>query len=71
GELPHRHATLDEVAAVAGVSLSVASRVINHAPHVSRAKREAVEKAVRKLGYVPDPKARAAAGSQPPGRSQL
>ncbi|MFC8337607.1 LacI family DNA-binding transcriptional regulator [Streptomyces rubiginosohelvolus] len=63
-ELPHRHATLDEVAALAGVSRSVASRVINNAPHVSRAKRESVEKAIRKLGYVPNPKARALATRQ-------
>ncbi|MGN5630649.1 LacI family DNA-binding transcriptional regulator [Streptomyces sp. AC154] len=63
-ELPRRHATLDEVAAMAGVSRSVASRVINNAPHVSRAKREAVERAIRKLGYVPNPKARALATRQ-------
>ncbi|MFJ3088706.1 LacI family DNA-binding transcriptional regulator [Streptomyces sp. NPDC086838] len=63
-ELADRHATLDEVAALAGVSRSVASRVINDAPHVSRAKREAVERAIRKLGYVPNPKARALATRQ-------
>ncbi|MFL3865695.1 LacI family DNA-binding transcriptional regulator [Streptomyces bacillaris] len=63
-EPPRHHATLDEVAALAGVSRSVASRVINNAPHVSRAKRESVEKAVRKLGYVPNPKARALATRQ-------
>ncbi|MER6677514.1 LacI family DNA-binding transcriptional regulator [Streptomyces sp. NPDC000983] len=63
-ELPSRHATLDEVAALAGVSRSVASRVINNAPHVSRAKRESVERAIRKLGYVPNPKARALATRQ-------
>ncbi|WP_329022606.1 MULTISPECIES: LacI family DNA-binding transcriptional regulator [unclassified Streptomyces] len=63
-EQADRHATLDEVAALAGVSRSVASRVINDAPHVSRAKREAVERAIRKLGYVPNPKARALATRQ-------
>ncbi|MFB8086135.1 LacI family DNA-binding transcriptional regulator [Streptomyces sp. NPDC055992] len=63
-ELAHRHATLDEVAALAGVSRSVASRVINNAPHVSRVKRESVERAIRKLGYVPNPKARALATRQ-------
>src|SRR4051794_27210691 len=41
-----RPPTLAEVAARAGVSMTAASRVINNAPHVSRAKREAVEKAV-------------------------
>ncbi|MFD8570133.1 LacI family DNA-binding transcriptional regulator [Streptomyces sp. NPDC059639] len=63
-ELPQRHATLDDVAAQAGVSRTVASRVINGAPHVSQAKREAVERAIRKLGFVPNPKARALATRQ-------
>ncbi|MFJ6694939.1 LacI family DNA-binding transcriptional regulator [Streptomyces sp. NPDC091272] len=56
--------TLDEVAARAGVSRTAASRAINNVPHVSRAKREAVERAVRELGYVPNPTARALAGSK-------
>ncbi|WP_181803390.1 LacI family DNA-binding transcriptional regulator [Streptomyces shenzhenensis] len=56
--------TLDEVAALAGVSRSVASRALNNAPYVSRVKREAVERAVRELGYVPNPKARALATRQ-------
>ncbi|MGO4633010.1 LacI family DNA-binding transcriptional regulator [Streptomyces sp. 2RAF24] len=56
--------TLDEVAELAGVSRSVASRVLNNAPHVSRAKREAVERAVHRLGYVPNPTARALATRQ-------
>ncbi|WP_432034311.1 LacI family DNA-binding transcriptional regulator [Streptomyces antibioticus] len=34
------------------MSRSVASRVLNDAPHVSRAKREAVERTVRDLGFV-------------------
>lgn len=59
-----RQPTLDEVAERAGVSRSVASRALNKAPHVSRAKREAVERAVRQLGYVPNPTARALATSQ-------
>ncbi|MFB7948570.1 LacI family DNA-binding transcriptional regulator [Kitasatospora phosalacinea] len=53
--------TLDEVAERAGVSRTAASRVINNVPHVSRAKREAVERAVKELGYVPNPTARALA----------
>ncbi|MEH0554630.1 LacI family DNA-binding transcriptional regulator [Streptomyces sp. B21-101] len=61
---PRRQPTLDEVAALAGVSRSVASRALNDAPHVSRAKREAVERAVRHLGYVPNPRARALATRQ-------
>ncbi|MEU6944785.1 LacI family DNA-binding transcriptional regulator [Streptomyces sp. NPDC046316] len=62
--VPRRQSTLDEVAHLAGVSRSVASRVLNNAPHVSRAKREAVERAVHRLGYVPNPTARALATRQ-------
>ncbi|QNP68130.1 LacI family DNA-binding transcriptional regulator [Streptomyces roseirectus] len=61
---PRRRPTLDAVAELAGVSRSVASRALNDAPHVSRAKREAVERAVRQLGYVPHPTARALATRQ-------
>src|ERR1044072_688737 len=57
-DAPRPPPTLDEVTELAGVSRSVASRAINNAPHVSRAKREAVERAVRQLGYVPNPTAR-------------
>ncbi|MGW0840500.1 LacI family DNA-binding transcriptional regulator [Streptomyces sp. NPDC002787] len=63
-DLPRRQPTLDAVAALAGVSRSVASRALNNAPHVSRLKREAVERAVRQLGYVPNPTARALATRQ-------
>ncbi|WP_410535822.1 LacI family DNA-binding transcriptional regulator [Streptomyces sp. KL2] len=63
-DAPRRRSTLDEVAELAGVSRSVASRALNNAPHVSRAKREAVERAVRRLGYVPDTTARALATRQ-------
>ncbi|MEU2549121.1 LacI family DNA-binding transcriptional regulator [Streptomyces roseolus] len=63
-DVPRRQLTLDEVAELAGVSRSVASRVLNNAPHVSRAKREAVERAVLQLGYVPNPTARALATRQ-------
>ena len=59
-----RPPTLDEVAQRAGVSRTAASRAINNVPHVSRAKREAVERAVRELGYVPNPTARALARNQ-------
>ncbi|MQY36994.1 Ribose operon repressor [Streptomyces sp. RB17] len=63
-DVPRRQSTLDEVAERAGVSRSVASRVLNNAPHVSRAKREAVERAVQQLGYVRNPTARALATRQ-------
>ncbi|HEY8980209.1 MAG TPA: LacI family DNA-binding transcriptional regulator [Streptomyces sp.] len=56
--------TLEAVAELAGVSRSVASRVLNDAPYVSRVKRQAVERAVRELGYVPNPRARALATRQ-------
>lgn len=58
---PRRQPTLDEVAARAGVSRAAASRVINNVPHVSAAKRAAVQEAVRALGYVPNNTARALA----------
>ncbi|WP_344500751.1 LacI family DNA-binding transcriptional regulator [Streptomyces enissocaesilis] len=58
---PKRMPTLDEVAARAGVSRTAASRVINNAPHVSRAKREAVQRAVRELDFVPNTSAQALA----------
>ncbi|MGA5299712.1 LacI family DNA-binding transcriptional regulator [Nucisporomicrobium flavum] len=61
---PRRQPTLDEVAERAGVSRSAASRVINNAPHVSRATRDAVEKAVKELGYLPNRTARALATRQ-------
>ncbi|MET7281425.1 LacI family DNA-binding transcriptional regulator [Kribbella sp. NPDC005582] len=59
-----RQVTLDEVAERAGVSRSAASRVINNAPHVSKAKRDAVQRAVSDLGYVPNATARALATQQ-------
>jgi len=61
---PRRRPTLDEVAEHAGVSRTAASRVINNAPHVSRAKRDAVKRAIRDLGYMPNRTARALATSQ-------
>jgi DNA-binding LacI/PurR family transcriptional regulator len=54
----NRRPTLDEVALRAGVSRSVASRVINNTKDVSGNAREAVRKAVAELGYVPNPMAR-------------
>ena len=61
---PKRRPTLDEVARLAGVSRSAASRAINRSGHASRTTREAVERAVRELGYVPNPTARALATQQ-------
>jgi DNA-binding LacI/PurR family transcriptional regulator len=51
--------TLEQVAARAGVGRGTVSRVINGSPHVSPRAREAVEKAIAELGYVPNRAARA------------
>src|ERR1700684_4400856 len=59
-----RRPTLDEVALRAGVSRTVASRVINNTRDVSGNAREAVRKAVHELGYVPNPTARALVTAQ-------
>lgn len=50
---------MDEVAHLAGVSRATASRVVNGSPLVTVATRKAVEKSIRKLGYVPNRAARA------------
>ena len=51
-------ATLDEVAREASVSRATASRVVNGDRRVSQPAREAVEAAIRDLGYVPNRAAR-------------
>ena len=53
-----RGATLEEVARVAGVSRATVSRVVNGNPRVTSDVRRAVERAVERLGYVPNPAAR-------------
>ncbi|MGC4835600.1 LacI family DNA-binding transcriptional regulator [Micromonospora vinacea] len=55
----HRAATLEDVARVAGVSRSTASRVIAGTGFASPAARKQVTAAVDQLGYVPNPAARA------------
>src|SRR5699024_5636421 len=50
--------TLDDVAAAAGVSRSTASRAINGGTKVSPAAQAAVDDAVARLGYSPNPAAR-------------
>jgi DNA-binding LacI/PurR family transcriptional regulator len=54
-----RQATLDDVARVAGVSRSTASRVIAGYGPASAGVRERVRAAAARLGYAPDPAARA------------
>ncbi|HWC43210.1 MAG TPA: LacI family DNA-binding transcriptional regulator [Actinomycetota bacterium] len=50
--------TLEQVAALAGVSRATVSRVVNGSPKVSPEARAQVERAVAKLGYVPNRAAR-------------
>jgi DNA-binding LacI/PurR family transcriptional regulator len=53
-----RGATLEEVARVAGVSRATVSRVVNGNTRVNPDVRRTVERAVERLGYVPNPAAR-------------
>lgn len=50
--------TLEEVAAVAGVSRATVSRVVNDRSNVSEAARTAVQQAIDQTGYVPNRAAR-------------
>jgi LacI family transcriptional regulator len=59
--------TIFDVAREAGVSYATVSRVINNKEHVKPEKREAVVRAMTKLGYVVNQQARSLAG----GRSQV
>jgi len=54
-------ATIEEVAAVAGVSRSTVSRVVNGSTAVSPAALEAVQRAIAELNYVPNRAARSLA----------
>ncbi|MEU7835477.1 MULTISPECIES: LacI family DNA-binding transcriptional regulator [unclassified Nonomuraea] len=51
--------TLEAVAALAGVGRGTVSRVINGSPNVSEKARDAVQRAIQELGYVPNRAARA------------
>ena len=54
-----RRATLKDVAAAAGVSVTTVSLVLNDRPaRVSTEKREAIARAVKQLNYVPNQNAR-------------
>src|SRR3546814_1818427 len=53
--------TINDVAALAGVSKKTVSRVINRSEFLTDKTRAAVEKAIEQLGFVPNPQARALA----------
>lgn len=63
-----RHAaevvTLEMVAQAAGVSSSTVSRILNGTAVVSEAKQQAVDTAIARLGFVPNPMARGLAGGR-------
>lgn len=50
--------TISDVARLSGLSKTTVSRVINNHPYVSDKKRELVLKAMKELGYTPNPSAR-------------
>lgn len=56
--------TIEEVAALAGVSRSTVSRVVNGSTAVSAAALEAVQRAIAELNYVPNRAARSLASRQ-------
>ncbi len=53
--------TLDEIARLAGVSRTTASRVLNNQPNVRPAVRERVQRVIEETGYHPNPVARSLA----------
>ncbi len=53
-----RGVTLDQVANVAGVSRATVSRVVNGNPKVGGDAKRQVERAIARLGYIPNPAAR-------------
>ena len=61
---PTSHATMADVASLAGVSLKSVSRVVNREPHVSEKLRQKVEAAITALAFVPDQAARSLAGAR-------
>lgn len=54
----HRRATINDVAAEAGISRGTVSRVLNSEPYVSDDARKAVEAAIARVGYVRNTAAR-------------
>ncbi len=56
--------TLEQVAELAGVSPSTVSRILNGTAAVSQAKKDAVQAAIKELGFRPNPVARGLAGGR-------
>ncbi|MBI3347175.1 MAG: LacI family DNA-binding transcriptional regulator [Burkholderiales bacterium] len=56
--------TLEQVAEMAGVSPSTVSRILNGTAAVSQVKKDAVQAAIRELGFRPNPVARGLAGGR-------
>ena len=56
--------TLQMVAQMAGVSASTVSRILNGTAVVSQEKKQAVDEAIARLGFVPNPVARGLAGGR-------
>lgn len=56
--------TLAMVAELAGVSSSTVSRILNGTAVVSAEKRQAIDEAIAKLGFIPNPVARGLAGGR-------
>jgi len=57
-ELPHRPATIADVAKLAGVATSTVSRALTHPGRVSAATTKRVEEAAKSLSYTPSSQAR-------------
>jgi DNA-binding LacI/PurR family transcriptional regulator len=58
GPVGHRMPTLEEVAQAAGVSRATVSRAINGGERVSARARDAIDRAISELGYIPNRAAR-------------
>jgi LacI family transcriptional regulator len=62
--MPTEKLTIRQIAKLAGVSRSTASRVLNNHPNVSPELREQVQKAIAETGFQPDPIARSLSSSR-------